>query len=72
MKAPLPPNFTPPFWATQNSRLLLIFGVMGLAVMGVMVFQVGPALNLRPTPQKQADPNAFVPKPAWRAANPAR
>jgi hypothetical protein len=63
MKAPLPPNFTPPFWATRNFRLLLGAGLMGLAVMGVMVFQIGPALNQRPVRQKQADPNAFVPKP---------
>ena len=63
MKAPLPPNFTPPFWATRNFRLLVGAGVMGLAVMGVMVFQIGPALNQRPSRQKQVDPNAFVPKP---------
>jgi hypothetical protein len=64
MKAPLPPNFTPPFWATRNFRLLLIAGVMGLAVMGVMVVQIGPALNQRASRAKQADPTAFVPKPA--------
>jgi hypothetical protein len=63
MKATLPPNFTPPFWATRNFRLLLLAGVMGLAVMAVMVFQIGPALNQRPTREKKADPNAFVPKP---------
>ena len=63
MKAPLPPNFTPPFWATRNFRLLILFGVMGLAVMGVMVFQIGPALNQKPARQKQGDLNAFVPKP---------
>jgi hypothetical protein len=64
MRAQLPPEFTPPFWATRNFRLLLIFGVMGLAVMGVMVFQIGPALNQKAVPRKQADPSAFVPKPA--------
>jgi hypothetical protein len=64
MKAPLPPDFTPPFWATKNFRLLLIVGIMGLSVMAVMVFQIGPALNQKPVSQKKADPNAFVPKPA--------
>jgi hypothetical protein len=64
MRAQLPPEFTPPFWATRNFRLLLIFGVMGLAVMGVMVFQIGPALNQKAVRRKQADSNAFVPKPA--------
>lgn len=64
MKAPLPPNFTPPFWATRNFRLLLLAGIMGLAVMGVMVFQIGPRLNERTVQQKKVDPTAFVPKPA--------
>lgn len=64
MKAPLPPDFTPPFWATRNFRLLLGAGVMGLAVMSVMIFQIGPALNERAVRQKKVDPNAFVPKPA--------
>jgi len=64
MKAPLPANFTPPFWATRNFRFLLGAGVMCLAVMGVMVFQVGPALNHKATAVKQVAPNAFVPKPA--------
>jgi len=64
MKAPLPPDFTPPFWATKNFRLLLGAGIMGLAVMGVMVFQIGPALNERAVRQKKVDPNAYVPKPA--------
>jgi hypothetical protein len=64
MKAPLPPNFTPPFWATRNFRLIILFGLLGLAVMGVMVFQIGPALNQKPVRQKQVDPSAFVPKPA--------
>jgi len=62
MKPLLPPNFTPPFWATRNFRLLLLFGVMGLAVMGVMVFQIGPALSQRASRVKPVDPNAFVPK----------
>jgi len=64
MKAPLPPDFTPPFWATKNFRLLLGAGIMGLAVMAVMVFQIGPALNERAVRQKKVDPNAYVPKPA--------
>jgi len=64
MRAQLPPEFTPPFWATRNFRLLLGAGVLGLAVMGVMVFQIGPALNQKVVRQKQVGPNAFVPKPA--------
>lgn len=64
MKAPLPPDFTPPFWATKNFRLLVGAGVMGLAVMAVMVFQIGPALNQKVVKEKKVDPTAFVPKPA--------
>src|SRR6185369_17701256 len=56
-------EFAAPFWATKNFRLFLIVGIMGLAVMAVMVFQIGPALNQRAVREKKVDPNAFVPKP---------
>ncbi len=42
MKAPLPPNFEPPTWATREFRRLLIVGVMGCAVIGVLVFDIAP------------------------------
>lgn len=64
MKAPLPPNFKPPFWATKEFRRLLLGGALGLAVLGVLVFDVGPILTNRPAPAKKAEPNAFVPQPA--------
>jgi hypothetical protein len=39
--------------------------VMGLAVIGVLVFQIAPKLSERPGKvAKAADPGAFVPKPA--------
>jgi hypothetical protein len=63
MKAPLPPEFKPPFWATKDFRRLLLGGVVGLAVLGVLVFDVGPMLNNRPSKAKKVDPNAFVPQP---------
>jgi hypothetical protein len=65
MKSVLPPDFKPPFWATRDFRRLIIGVVMGLAVIGVMVFQIAPKLSERPgKAAKAADPNAFVPKPA--------
>jgi hypothetical protein len=64
-KAPLPPNFKPPFWATKEFRLLLIVGVMGCSVLGVLIFDIGPMLTHGPTKAaKKVDPNAFVPQPA--------
>jgi hypothetical protein len=67
VKAPLPPNFEPPVWATKNFRMLVIFATMGLAVGAVFVFDIGPKLTQVRTAKslaKQADPNAFVPPPA--------
>lgn len=69
MKAVLPPNFKPPFWATKDFRLLVIGIVIGLAVVGVMVFDIAPKLTGRPGKAvKAVDPNAFVPKPAVAGA----
>jgi hypothetical protein len=64
MKAPLPPDFKPPFWGTKDFRRLVLGGVLGLAVLGVLVFDIGPMLNSRPARVKKSDPNAFVPQPA--------
>src|SRR6185295_819793 len=63
MKAPLPPGFKPPWWATRDFRILLIVAVMGIAVIGALVFDIGPALTRRPSPTVKQDPNAFVPQP---------
>lgn len=66
MKAPLPPNFEPPVWATKNFRFFVLMGAMGLAVMTVVVFDIGPKLTQVKTAKnlaKKADPNAFVPPP---------
>ena len=35
MKAPLPPDFKKPMWATRDFRLLIIGVVMGIAVSGM-------------------------------------
>jgi len=67
MKAPLPPNFEPPFWATKNFRFFVLMGIMGVAVMAVILFDIGPKLTHVRTAKdlaKKADPNAFVPPPA--------
>jgi hypothetical protein len=64
-KAPLPPNFQPPTWATKEFRRLLIVGIMGCAVIGVLVFDIAPKFTQKPTRAVKAqDPNAFVPQPA--------
>ncbi|RPH49475.1 MAG: hypothetical protein EHM91_03075 [Planctomycetota bacterium] len=67
MKAPLPPNFEAPFWATKNFRFFVLMGAMGVAVMAVIVFDIGPKLTQVRNAKdhaKKADPNAFVPPPA--------
>jgi hypothetical protein len=64
MKAPLPPNFTPPFWATRNFRLLLGAGRDGAGGDGRDGVPDRPRAQPAAVRQKQADPNAFVPKPA--------
>jgi len=65
MKAPLPPGFEPPFWAKKDFRTLVIVGIMGCAVIGVLVFDIAPKFSQKYVPAaKAADPHAFVPKPA--------
>jgi hypothetical protein len=67
MKAPLPPNFEPPFWATKNFRFFVLMTVMGVAVLAVIIVDIGPKLTQVRTVKdlaKKADPNAFVPPPA--------
>src|SRR5438034_405464 len=69
MKAVLPPDFKPTNWATRDFRRFVIGAEMGLAVIGVMVFQIAPKLSERPgKAEKAVDPNAFVPKPAVAGA----
>jgi len=67
MKAPLPPNFEPPFWATKNFRFFVLMTVLGASVMAVILFDIGPKLtqvrNVKDL-AKKADPNAFVPPAA--------
>lgn len=65
MKAPLPPGYEPPFWAKKEFRTLLLVGVMGSAVIAVLVFDIAPRFTQKYVPTaKPVDPNAFVPKPA--------
>jgi len=63
MNAPLPPNFKPPVWATKGFRRFVLALVMVPAVLAVLVFQIGPALNERPVRQEKAVTSTFVPKP---------
>ncbi len=63
MKAPLPPNFKAPWWATKEFRGFTLIGVMGLAVLVVVIVDIGPKLMNRPLKEEKHDPNAFVPKP---------
>jgi len=65
MKAPLPPDYRPPTWATKEFRRLLLVGIMGCAVIGVLVFDIAPRFSQKPTrAAKPEDPHAFVPQPA--------
>lgn len=62
-KAPLPPNFQPPLWATKQFRRLILGGVMGAAVLGVLIFDIGPKLTHRyEREEKPKDPAGFVPQ----------
>jgi hypothetical protein len=70
MKAPLPPDFKAPWWATKDFRRFLLIGVMGLAVVGVFVWDIGPKLTNRPEKAEKHDPTAFVPKPRTEGTAP--
>jgi len=63
MKPVLPPDFKPPFWATKDFRRFMLVGVMGLAVVAVVIVDIAPKLTARPTREEKHDPNGFVPKP---------
>jgi len=63
MKTQLPADYRPPQWATKEFRRLLIVGVMGCAVIAVLVFDIAPKFSQKyVAAPKEADPNAFVPK----------
>jgi hypothetical protein len=63
--APLPPNFTPPTWATGEFRRSLLLFVMGFAVIGWLVFDVAPKFGRKPErAQKVQGPNDYVPQAA--------
>jgi hypothetical protein len=63
MKAPLPPDYRPPTWATKEFRRLLLVGVMGCAVIGVLVFDIAPKFSQKPVKAvRPAGPNAYVPQ----------
>jgi hypothetical protein len=68
MKAALPPDFKPPFWATKEFRRFLLVGVMGLAVVAVVIVDIAPKLTTRPTRVEKHDANAFVPQAAVEGA----
>jgi len=61
----LPPNYQPPQWATREFRRLLIVGVMGCAVIGVLVFDIAPKFSQKPVKAVRAPgPDAYVPQAA--------
>ena len=62
MKAPLPPNFKPPSWATREFRRVLLVGVMAAAVLGWMVFDIAPMFSRRHERTVKHDPTGFVPQ----------
>ena len=62
MKAVLPPDFKPPFWATKDFRRFLLVGVMGLAVVAVVIIDIAPKLTARPARAEKHDAVGFVPK----------
>ncbi|MBV8879321.1 MAG: hypothetical protein JO332_05130 [Planctomycetaceae bacterium] len=65
MKAPLPPNYRPPQWATREFRRLLLVGIMGCAVIGVLVFDIAPKFSEKPVKAVKAQgPDAYVPQAA--------
>ncbi|HLY75292.1 MAG TPA: hypothetical protein VKU80_14320 [Planctomycetota bacterium] len=64
-KAPLPPDYQPPLWATREFRRLLIVGVMGASVIGVLVFDIAPKFSQKPVKAVKAPgPDAYVPRAA--------
>src|SRR5262245_53942778 len=43
-----------PVWARKDFRKLVTIAVMGLAVLAVLVFRIGPMLNSTPVPAETA------------------
>lgn len=63
MKTQLPADYRPPTWATREFRRLLLVGVMGCAVIGVLVFDIAPKFSQKPTRAVKAPgPDAYVPQ----------
>jgi len=61
----LPPNYQPPQWATREFRRLLLVGVMGCAVIGVLVFDIAPKFSQKPVKAVRAPgPDAYIPRAA--------
>jgi hypothetical protein len=61
----LPPEYQPPTWATREFRRLLIVGVMGCAVIGVLVFDIAPKFSQKPVKAVKAPgPDAYIPHAA--------
>jgi hypothetical protein len=63
MKTQLPSDYRPPTWATKEFRRLLLVGVMGCAVIGVLVVDIAPKFSQKPTRAVKAPgPDAYVPQ----------
>jgi len=66
MRPPLPPNLATPFWATRGFKFLVVSGVMAVALLAVLVFEIGPLMMGRVKPSektaKHSGPRAFVPR----------
>ena len=58
----MPPEYQPPTWATREFRRLLIVGVMGCAVIGVLVFDIAPKFSQKPVKAVKAPgPDSYIP-----------
>jgi hypothetical protein len=71
MRPPLAPNLATPFWATKGFKFLVVSAVMLVALLAVVVFEIGPLMMGRVKPAEKAvkftGPHAFVPRLAGDA-----
>lgn len=59
-----------PMWARKEFRTLVIVAVMGLSVVAVLIFEIGPALKSRPAAEEKAfELEAAIP-PSWKTEAP--
>ena len=69
MREPRPSKWKPPVWAMREFRWLLIAGIMGVSILAVLIFEVGPKSRKPAGFDVPLDPAALAPAD-WAAPAP--